>query len=880
MVTKAITQILLLSGLGLGLGLGGSAILPLQAQTTETVTSATTFQAGMRHYQAGTVAGWQAAIASWEESLQLARDRGETEQETLSLYWLALTHAQLKDFVPAEAYYQEVLTLYRQTEQDQAIASTLMSLGQINAAWGEYQQALDYYQEAIALWQKADFTTGEAATLNNMGLVYADLGDDELALEQYQKSLDLVKDAGNLRNIAAAYNNLGQAYSDLEEYDQALTYYNQALTTWQEQNHIPGEAATLNNIGFVYAQQENWSEAQQYYNQALPLWDEIGDIGGKARSLTNLGYVAANLGQNEPALAYYNQALPLRQKIGDLAGVALTRYRIAQVQREQGNLDAAQTEIENAIALIEDLRTNINRADLRASFFASKQDYYEFYIDLLMQRHSQNPQAGYNRQALEISEQARARTLLEVLQEANADIRQGVDPQLLQQEQQLSRQLSALEESRLKAPPEQAEMIEQEIEDLLQQYRQLQAQIRATSPRYAALTQPQPLSLEIIQQEIVDEDTLLLEYFVGRDRSYLWVVTPDSMTSYELASGTEIEAAVREWRSLLSSPTQRRRVQKVAALQSQISQMLLQPIANQLQDQRLLVVGNDILQYLPFSALSLETTSEGEAIPLMMQHEIVTLPSASALAIMRRNPQEKSENRRELAIFADPVFNTEDNRVSKSTIIQNSLPIELQESARSAGITLARLPYTRTEAEAILNFTQAQDNTKAFGFEANRNLATSQDLSQYRLLHFATHGLANSENPELSGLVFSLVTPEGKVQNGFLRMHELFNLDLPADLVVLSACQTGLGELVRGEGIIGLTRGFMYAGASRVVVSLWNVDDEGTAELMKAFYRYTIQENQTPAAALRSAQISLWQNPQWRSPYYWAGFTLQGEFLP
>jgi CHAT domain-containing protein len=879
MVTKSMMQALMLGGLWLGVGMFPGQIEPIFAQTEETVTSATAFQRGMQHYQAGTATAWQNAIAAWQESLQLARGNNDTEQEALSLYWLALVHANLKNFEPAAAYYQEVLTIYRQTEQDHGIASTLMSLGQINAAWGEYQQALDFYQEAIALWQKVQFTTGEAATLNNIGLVYADLGDYESALDRYQKSLDLVKDAGNPNNIAAALNNVGQAYSDLENYEQAFNYYSQALATWQNQNHIEGQAATLNNIGFVYAQQGNWTEAQKYYNQAVPLWEKRGDRAGLARSLTNLGYVDANLGNLNQALAYYNQALPLRQEMGDRAGVALTRYRIAQVQRNLGNLDIAQQEIESAISLIEDLRTNINRTDLRSSFFASKQDYYEFYIDLLMQRHSQNPQGGYSRRALEISEQARARTLLETLQEANADIRQGVDPQLLQKEQRLAGQLSAMEERRLKAAPGQAEIIEQEIEDLLQEYRQLQAEIRATSPRYAALTQPQPLSLDAIQTEVVDEDTLLLEYFVGRDRSYLWAVTPDGMTSYELPGRAEIEADVRQWRSLLSSPTQRRRTQKVAELQTQLSHKLLQPVADQLQNKRLLIVGNDILQYLPFAALSLETTPEGEPIPIIVNHEIVTLPSASTLAFMRRNPVEKPQNRRELAIFADPVFNVADNRVSKSTIIQNSLPIELEKSARTAGITLARLPYTRIEAEAILELTAARNNTQAFGFEANRNLATSQDLSQYRLLHFATHGLANSENPELSGLVFSLINPEGKVQNGFLRMHELFNLDLPADLVVLSACQTGLGERVRGEGIIGLTRGFMYAGASRVVVSLWNVDDEGTSELMKEFYRYMMQENQSPAQALRSAQIALWENPQWRSPYYWSGFTLQGEFL-
>jgi CHAT domain-containing protein/Tfp pilus assembly protein PilF len=879
MVKQYISQVLMMAGLGLLVVVPvASSVAPLHAQSSETQTSAAAFKAGMQRYQEGTATAWQAAIASWQQSLNLARATGDRDQEALTLYWLALVHANLKDLESAADYYTQVLAIYRQTEDGHAIASTLMALGQIHAAWGEYQQALDLYQEAIALWQVVDFKTGEAATLNNIGLVYADLGDANLALDRYQKSLDLVREAGNPNNIAAALNNVGRAYSDLEQYDRALETYQQALEIWQDQEHLEGQAATLNNIGFVYASQGDWLKAREYYDRALPLWEQIGDRGGKARSLTNLGYVAANLGDRDQALAYYTQALPLRENLRDRAGVALTRYRIALVERDRGNLDAAQAQIESAIAIIEDLRTPINRSDLRAAFFASKQDYYEFYIDLLMQRHNQNPRSGYDRLALQISEQARARTLLEVLQEANADIRQGVDPQLLQQEKQLARQLSAMEERRLKATETEAEALDREIEAAIQDYRQLKGKIRATSPRYAALTQPQPLDLEAIQRQVVDEETILLEYFVGRDRSYLWAVTPEGMTSYELPGREEIETAVKEWRSLLTSPSQRRRTQKVAEVQRQLSQMLLHPVAARLGDKRLIIVGNDILQYLPFAALTVQSDAEGDPIPLIVDHEMITLPSASTLALLRREERDRPANRRELAIFADPVFNQEDNRVSKATAIQLSLPVELQESARSAGIKLARLPFTRQEAEAILGLTSPTTSEQAFGFDANRDLATSTDLSQYRLLHFATHGLANSENPELSGLVFSLLTPQGKVQNGFLRMHELFNLKLPADLVVLSACQTGLGERIRGEGIIGLTRGFMYAGAARVVVSLWNVDDEGTAELMAQFYRYMLQDNQSPAQALRSAQIAMWQNPQWRSPYYWAGFTLQGEW--
>jgi CHAT domain-containing protein len=191
---------------------------------------------------------------------------------------------------------------------------------------------------------------------------------------------------------------------------------------------------------------------------------------------------------------------------------------------------------------------------------------------------------------------------------------------------------------------------------------------------------------------------------------------------------------------------------------------------------------------------------------------------------------------------------------------------------------LARLLMTRDEAEAILSVTPRNGGLAALDFRANRATATSDELSDYRIVHFATHGLLDSEHPELSGLALSLVDEQGRSQDGFLRLHEIFNLRLPVELVVLSACQTGLGKEVKGEGLVGLTRGFMYAGASRVVASLWQVNDAATAELMKRFYRRMLQDGMRPAAALRAAQIEMWKKPQWQSPFYWSGFALQGEW--
>jgi CHAT domain-containing protein len=195
-----------------------------------------------------------------------------------------------------------------------------------------------------------------------------------------------------------------------------------------------------------------------------------------------------------------------------------------------------------------------------------------------------------------------------------------------------------------------------------------------------------------------------------------------------------------------------------------------------------------------------------------------------------------------------------------------------------AGLRIPRLPGTRREAAAITALLPEAERKQALDFDASRAAATSEDLSQYRIIHFATHGLLNSQHPELSGLVLSLVDRAGKPQEGFLRMHEIYNLKLPADLIVLSACQTGLGKEIKGEGLVGLTRGFMYAGAARVLASLWKVDDRATAELMKHFYQGMVKDGLRPAAALRAAQVAMWKQERWSEPYYWAAFVLQGEW--
>ncbi|MEG4913044.1 CHAT domain-containing protein [Microcoleus sp. B7-D4] len=819
------------------------------------------------------------------------------------------------------ASYQDALqkfdaarSLYRMLRNWEDEAYTLNQIGFIINRLGDRQQALNYYKQALSWHQTIRDRPVQALILNNIGAVYYALGEKQQAIDYYNQVLSLIREMGdrpeasiNLSNIsnlpansdrslvnrtaeATTLNNIGLAYNDLGEKQKAKEYLNQALPLFRAMGDRTKEATILNNIGIVYYDLGEKQTALDYYKQALDLRQKAGDRRGEANSLNNVGNTYSELGKLEKAEEYFNQALPLFRTVGDRPGEALTLYNRAILKGDRGNLIAALTDIETSIKIIENLRTKITNHELRISYFATVQHYYQLYIDLLMELHKTNPNSGYDRKALEASESSRARSLLELLQEANADIRQGVAPELLQQERNLQQQLDALETRRIETlsrpnhtPAEKVEL-DQKRQTLLGQYQDIQAQIRSTSPRYATLTQPQPLTLAQIQQQILDDNTILLQYSLGKHRSYLWAVTKTSITSYELPKQVDIEKAVRNFRNAVTNPRYRNIPDRVAEANNTLSQIILQPVAAQLAQKRLLIVGDGILNYLPFAALSLpETPGKNPNPPLIVDHEIVLLPSASTLGILRQNYNDRQPPTRTLAMLADPVFSPNDERVKNSSSATTQQAVEsanlgLSRSRGDNNVQFDRLKFTRQEAQIIQALVPANSRTQSLDFAASRAAATSQNLSQYKIIHFATHGLANSTNPELSGIILSLIDEKGNPLNGFLRLTDIFNLKLAADLVVLSACQTGLGQNIQGEGMVGLTRGFMYAGAKRVVVSLWNVDDEGTANLMSSFYQGMLQKGLTPAAALRAAQLEMLKQEEWRSPYYWAAFTLQGEW--
>ena len=863
------------------------------------------------------------ALEQYQKALNISQELGDKQGAGGTLNNIGLVYYSQSNYLQALEQYQKSLKIHEEIGDRLAIATILNNIGMIHKSQGDFARALEHYQKGLKISEEIGDKVNVARTLNNIGVVHRDQGDDARALEQCQKSLKISEEIGDKSTVARTLLNIGNVHRSRGDYAKALEQYQKSLKVLEEIGSKAETARTLYNIGVVHLLQGHYARALEQYQKSLKISEENGSKEDMALPLNDIGEVYRKSGEMQEAMKNYHQALRLRREIGDRPGEAETLLGIASVEQKRGALNQARQAIEQAIDIVESLRANIAWQESRASYSAYQHEYYELYIDVLMEQHRQKPSAAINAEAFAVSERARARSLLELLTESRADIRQGVEPALLERERSLRQRLNAGAAAQVdllnrKHTSAQAEAAAKEIASLTDEYEEIRAQIRKSSPRYDALTQPQPLNLSEIQQQVLDQDTLLLEYFQGNDASYLFLVSQTSITSYQLPKLAEIEVATRRVRELLTAPqpqpgdTDAKYQARVREARegywtqaAVLSRMLLGPVASQLGKKRLAIVADGALQYIPFAALPAPSPGNGEGRnsgaepqPLFVEHEIVSLPSASTLATLRRETAGRKPAEKSLAVLADPVFTDDDARVGRDvakteakekTRSGDSDEIDIAShpvvrSGRETGVISAegafgRLLSTRREAAAISALVPERERMQALDFEASRTTALRPELSEYRIVHFATHGLLNNVHPGLSGIVLSLVDKEGQQQDGFLRLQDIYNLKLPAELVVLSACQTGLGKEIKGEGLIGLTRGFMYAGAPRVVASLWKVDDRATSELMKRFYQGMLgPEALRPAAALRQAQLSIWKQKPWQAPYYWAAFVLQGEW--
>ncbi len=877
------------------------------------------------------------ALELFEEALALWRGLGDRGFEATALNDAAVVHQELGDAGTAVELYVRARNLYRQLGDSYSAAVTHNNLCFLEQRRGALEEARDCFLETLPTLRRAGVRQSLATLLNNLGGVHYQLGEPDAARRYFSEALELRRVLGDLEGEAQLLNNLASLERYLGAWQKALSHYGRALELRRRAEDRRGEAKVLNNLGYAYLNVGELDRAQGFFESALALRRALGDRGGQAVTLTNLGSVYHQRGNPAKALAFRRKALELRQALGkprdvarthlwlardlralgdpsaalaeleralaifpgtgdrrfearahsdrgrlllelgrpgealddlrlaldlarqvrDAAGEAETLVTLAETQRRLGDLEAARGHARAAVERLETLRTGVGIPQLRATFLAARHRAYELDVALAMELHRRRPGEGHDSAGLEASERAHARALLDLLSASRIDPERQIDPALARRRTRLEERWRFLAQRRLRvADGPRAAALDRQLHGIAAELDRVEGDIRRQHPRVAGLARPQVLDAAAIAA-LLDPETALIEIALGEHRSFLWWITPTAVDSFELPGRAEIES--------LALAAHRR----LAAVEhdlggnagsgggplAALGRLLLGPLAGRLASQRLVVVADGALHLLPFATLPRPTDAPGAGRgPLLLHHEVVQLPSASVLALLRRPP--RPAPRWAAAVLADPIFGPG--------------------SPHSSGFD--RLPYSGREAAAIRELLPAGQIFLALGADADREAVLGDAFGDAGVVHFATHGVIDTERPQLSGLVLSQTSGEDGTGDGFLSLRDIYGLRLAAELVVLSGCRTALGKAVRGEGLVGLTRGFMHAGAPRVIASLWRVEDRATAELMSRFYRALWEEGAPPAAALRAAQLAMRTAGRYRDPYYWAGFVIQGDW--
>jgi CHAT domain-containing protein len=843
------------------------------------------------------------------------------------------------DYVVAAAVGERAVALLKQTGDPGLQGRAWRNLAVMYRALGESLKALDAASTAQKFAQASGDHETVLAIQSDIGTFLGVRGELAPALEAYRKTLDELPvnppadSRGAYASLAGvAWGNLGYIQWLLGDSAEAYKSYAQSESICTAEKDWVCLADTTASHAESLLDDGRPNEAAAASRRVLDLGNANDMARSRQQGLLGLGRSALAMGDLTLAQAQLQVARkglahdqePDEQSrvyaaLGDLEGarhspvaarrdyqraLALARHSgnsvlqtpvlgsLARISRETGDFDAARREIEQAIGIIESERTLINDPGLRTSYFTSMRSYYALDIDLLMQLDRLHPNRGYAAAALEASERARARSLQDLLAERTLTVDGEVDADLLSQERAVADHVHALayQIAQLSTGATAKRVqLQAELDQADAGLDRVRGRIRKANPRYAELVRPERITTHEIQRALLDDDSVLLEYWLGEQHSYLWAVNRKSVRAYILPASAPIEAAASELRNQLAAevspgsqvPIENLRqvraenLEAVRKLSASLGLQLLGPVDAALHDKNVVVVADGALQQLPFNILeSAAFRRSSETL-----HNWVYLPSIETVRWLRGGPEHAAISTA-VAVMADPVFRADDSRLGGHADVAPAPNQQVvMRAASDAGVeNLERLSYSREEAQKIAALATAGPSWVALDFAASRQAALQATWQNYALVHFATHTLLDLQHPELSGIVLSLYDPEGHPQDGFLRMNDIYNLRIPADLVVLSTCESALGKTQGEEGLFSLSRAFFHAGARRVLASLWRVDDRASAVFMDRFYQAVLKGGLKPAQALRQAQQEMADDPQWSLPYYWAGYVLQGDW--
>jgi CHAT domain-containing protein len=830
------------------------------------------------------------ALATARDALTLFQSANNQPGIAAAYFQIGICHHAMRDLTDAIENYQLARQKWVELNDTNNQAKALIHLAFVEQIKGNWPSASAYYDQAKVLEQNDPIQLGQIS--NALGYFFNQYGMPETALLQYQQSLAYYQQANHELWAKRTAMDIAVTNLLLNNYDAALTGLRQLLPGF-----VSGSvdaAQCHENLGRVYLAKHEYPAALEHLELALSIYENTDNPGEIAIVRMWIAQVYEQQGKLPLARSGYLEARTVFQRLQDRRNEAETSFRLGRIELKDNHLDAAETYLKDSIDTTEELRSVAVGRELTTAYSASVHDRYQAYITCLLRKSKSASTPGLSAQAFEASELSRGRSLIELLRDTQTNLLAGVDPQLAEREQALRLKIRANSDRRLRllgakdSKQEDIKEVETTLNNLRAEHQQLSEQLRKSNPAYGNITQPTAYTLQKIQNEVIDDDqTALVEYILGEESSYVWVVTRNNIRVTELPSEGVITKAVQNAYSLLSVRPKAGDDSALSKALDEVAALVVNPIADQLPAQRIILVADGALNYIPFQVLP----SPSDKQPLIATREIVNAPSASILGQLRQEKLSRTSPENVVAAFGYPAF------VSNYAELKNTSAGDLMAEVRTDNsgswsyamrdievganeenlATVQPLIHTREE---LVNLREVAGPASFFatGFNASRETLEHTDLSKYGILHFATHGVLDPNRPEKSGILLSTVGPDGRKEEGFITVQDVYQLRAPVSLVVLSACRTGLGKDVRGEGLISLTRGFMYAGASSIAASLWNVNDDATAELMKQFYINMLKEGATPAAALRAAQNRIRQQPQWRSPHYWAAFTFQGEY--
>lgn len=823
-----------------------------------------------------------------------------------------------------------------------ALAKTHRFLGYINGSIGNSGNAESEINRALELSQAINDKAGEGLALTLLGLFRAYTRKPHDGVELHKQALDTFRSIGDLHSQGIALSGLSQTYlvlndpenafnnaelaqnlferigaldslavntfwlarlsQILKKHEQALKYLNRSLALSRAAKKVRNEANALSEIAIVYASQKRPEHAKRQQLEAQRYYESIGDRRGQATALNKYGSYLLGRGQPKEALDALNQALLISEEVKDTALTTDTLLKNAQANQFLKKYDVSLATLEKSINIIESLRAEVRTPDLRALYFSGVIAHYDLCRDILMQLDGERPEQGFAARAFLMSEKSRARSLLDRVRESQTRLREGAAAELLNKQREVGGLILALAnyEMELSFDARKDAIERDEVSRRLAQrraeYQEIEVKLRAQNSNQMPLENFEITNVKQIQQELRASDGMLLQYALGSQQSYLWAITSDSFQSYKLPPRKELEDTAREVSSLLTARQNfdpaansdyNASVESADKLYAEkaraLSQMLLGAVVDQLENRRLVVVTEGALQSVQFEALPHPGSKTTGPIRLeeylIKTNEIVAIPSMTTLLAIRVENRSPSTDK-VVAIIADPVLSRNDERVSG---VEQSLDVVRAASVSTSEASIlrdgpSRLIYAAEEADAIVAVAPRGTTMLAKGFDANRETAMNPRIGEYQIIHFATHGVLDNENPEFSGILLTKLNQNGVERNGLMALHDIYTLDLSAELTVLSACQTASGKDVKGEGNVGLTHSFMSAGSRSVVASLWKVDDQATARLMTDFYESMLRKGVSPVAALRAAKLRMMEEKRWQAPYYWAGFVFQGDY--